>query len=89
MLTTLLAMFGISASWILGKENFVEMLGSCSNPCGSMFLTRTVAAEICMEAPTNEHAYKALKYLDKTGDLRFELSSLIEDLLKVCLRLFS
>ena len=39
-----------------------------------MFLSRTVAAEICMEAKTNEHAYMALKRLDKEGILRFELS---------------
>ena len=40
----------------------------------SMFLSRTVAAEICMEAKTNEPAYTALKRLDKDGVLRFELS---------------
>ena len=39
-----------------------------------MFLSRTVAAEICMEAKTNEPAYTALKRLDKDGILRFELS---------------
>ncbi|EIN12632.1 hypothetical protein PUNSTDRAFT_97433 [Punctularia strigosozonata HHB-11173 SS5] len=53
------------------------------DPC--MFLSRTVAAEVCMEAPVNEHAYKALKQLDKSGDLRFELSGLVEDLLKLFL----
>lgn len=42
-----------------------------------MFLSRTVAAEICMEAKTNEHAYMALKRLDKEGILRFELSYVI------------
>jgi len=40
----------------------------------SMFLSRTVAAEVCMEAKTNEHAYAALKKLDQSGDLLFELS---------------
>lgn len=39
----------------------------------SMFLSRTVAAEICMEAKTNEAAYTALKRLDKEGVLKFEL----------------
>ena len=39
-----------------------------------MFLSRTVAAEICMEAKSNEQAYNALKRLDKEGYLRFELS---------------
>ena len=44
------------------------------SPRVSMFLSRTVAAEICMEAKTNEPAYTALKRLDKEGVLRFELS---------------
>lgn len=39
-----------------------------------MFLTRTVAAEICMEAKSNEAAYNALKILDKNKVLKFELS---------------
>ncbi|KZT25395.1 hypothetical protein NEOLEDRAFT_1156310 [Neolentinus lepideus HHB14362 ss-1] len=38
-----------------------------------MFLTRTVAAEICMEAKANEGAYTALKQLDKSGNLLFEI----------------
>jgi hypothetical protein len=38
-----------------------------------MFLSRTVAAEICMEAKSNELAYAALKKLDQSGDLLFEL----------------
>lgn len=48
-----------------------------------MFLTRTVAAEVCMEAKVNESAYKALKKLDESGDLLFELSTLVEELIKV------
>ncbi|RPD62424.1 hypothetical protein L226DRAFT_332261 [Lentinus tigrinus ALCF2SS1-7] len=48
-----------------------------------MFLSRTVAAEICMEAKTNELAYTALKRLDKEGVLRFELSSVVHDLIKL------
>ncbi|KAI0720494.1 hypothetical protein C8T65DRAFT_633184 [Cerioporus squamosus] len=48
-----------------------------------MFLSRTVAAEICMEAKTNEPAYTALKRLDKEGVLRFELSSVVHDLIKL------
>jgi hypothetical protein len=39
-----------------------------------MFLSRTVAAEICMEARLNESGYAALKKLDQAGELRFELS---------------
>lgn len=38
-----------------------------------MFLSRTVAAEICMEAKTNDAAYVALKRLDKEGVLKFGL----------------
>ncbi|OSX59849.1 hypothetical protein POSPLADRAFT_1075353 [Postia placenta MAD-698-R-SB12] len=48
-----------------------------------MFLSRTVAAEICMEARTNEPAYTALKRLDKEGLLKFELLSVVEDLTKL------
>jgi len=39
-----------------------------------MFVSRTVAAEICMEAKMNDVGYAALKQLDKAGLLRFELS---------------
>jgi len=39
----------------------------------SMFVTRTVASEVCMEAKINEPGYRALKLLDRTGHLRFEL----------------
>ncbi|TFK40782.1 hypothetical protein BDQ12DRAFT_770762 [Crucibulum laeve] len=52
----------------------------------TMFVTRTVAAEICMEAKLNEPGYSALKQLDKSGHLHFELSSLVEDLLKTFLK---
>lgn len=38
-----------------------------------MFLSRTVAAEICMEAKSNESAYRALKALDRSGELLFKL----------------
>lgn len=36
-----------------------------------------------MEAKTNESAYKGLKKLDESGDLLFELSTLVEELIKV------
>ncbi|THU87049.1 hypothetical protein K435DRAFT_826523 [Dendrothele bispora CBS 962.96] len=52
----------------------------------SMFLSRTVAAEICMEAKLNEIGYAALKQLDKSGLLLFDLASLVEDLLKLFLK---
>lgn len=38
-----------------------------------MFVSRTVAAEVCMEARVNDGGYTALKQLDKSGHLRFEL----------------
>jgi len=38
-----------------------------------MFLSRTVAGEVCMEAKSNESAYRALKSLDRAGDLLFSL----------------
>lgn len=43
-----------------------------------MFVSRTVAAEVCMEAKVNELGYAALKQLDKSGDLRFELSYVVD-----------
>ncbi|KAJ8080580.1 hypothetical protein PM082_017414 [Marasmius tenuissimus] len=63
-------------------QNFTEL--SRLDP--KMFLTRTVAAEICMEAKVNTVGYSALKHLDKKGQLRFSLSALIKDLLKVFLK---
>ncbi|KAI0034641.1 hypothetical protein K488DRAFT_45049, partial [Vararia minispora EC-137] len=48
----------------------------------SMFVSRTVAAEVCMEAQANPAAYSALKTLDRTHELKFELSALVHDLIK-------
>ncbi|KDQ62290.1 hypothetical protein JAAARDRAFT_30185 [Jaapia argillacea MUCL 33604] len=48
-----------------------------------MFLSRTVAAEVCMECKANEGAYNALKQLDKSGDLLFELRDVVEELMKL------
>ena len=47
---------------------------------GRMFVSRTIAAEVCMEAKSNEVGYNALKELDKSGDLRFELSYVLPPL---------
>ncbi|KAF8583350.1 hypothetical protein K439DRAFT_1634534 [Ramaria rubella] len=52
----------------------------------TMFLSRTVAAEVCMECRTNEAGYLALKRLDDAGDLLFELRDLVNDLLKLFLK---
>ncbi|KAK7048365.1 hypothetical protein R3P38DRAFT_2868905 [Favolaschia claudopus] len=48
-----------------------------------MFVTRTVAAEVCLEVKTNEAAYRALKQLDRTGDLPFSLADLVQDVIKL------
>ncbi|KAF5382555.1 hypothetical protein D9615_002846 [Tricholomella constricta] len=52
----------------------------------TMFVSRTVAAEVCMEAKVNIGGYSALKTLDKSGDLRFELATLVEDLIKTFIK---
>lgn len=44
------------------------------SPNFSMFVSRTVAAEVCMEAKTNDVGYSALKQLGKGGKLRFDLA---------------
>ncbi|KAN0125319.1 hypothetical protein V8E53_015599 [Lactarius tabidus] len=52
----------------------------------SMFVSRTVAAEVLMEAEANSTAYAVLKALDQEGGLRFSLPSLVEDLIKLCIK---
>ncbi|CCM03531.1 uncharacterized protein FIBRA_05665 [Fibroporia radiculosa] len=64
-------------------DEIVENVRELSRLDPHMFLSRTVAAEICMEAKTNEPAYTALKRLDKDDVLKFDLSSVIEDLTKL------
>ncbi|KAI1789621.1 hypothetical protein LXA43DRAFT_974195 [Ganoderma leucocontextum] len=66
-------------------DEIVQNVRELSRLDPEMFLTRTVAAEICMEAKTNEPAYTALKRLDKEGVLRYELSSVVQDLIKLFL----
>ncbi|KAF5369469.1 hypothetical protein D9758_002713 [Tetrapyrgos nigripes] len=67
-------------------NDIVENVKELCRLDASMFLSRTVAAEICMEAKSNEIGYSALKLLDRSGLLLFHLSSLVEDLLKLFLR---
>ncbi|KAF9483532.1 hypothetical protein BDN70DRAFT_873849 [Pholiota conissans] len=62
-------------------EDIADNVRELCNLDSAMFVSRTVAAEICMEAKVNEIGYAALKELDKSGHLRFELSTLVEDLL--------
>ncbi|PBK74864.1 hypothetical protein ARMSODRAFT_950920 [Armillaria solidipes] len=52
----------------------------------TMYVSRTVAAEVCMEAKYNAHGYAALKQLNKLGNLLFDLPTLVEDLLKLFLK---
>ncbi|EEB92532.1 hypothetical protein MPER_08943, partial [Moniliophthora perniciosa FA553] len=52
----------------------------------TMSLTRTVAAEVCMEARANDVGFNALKRLNKGGHLLFDLSVLVRDLLKLFLK---
>ncbi|KAL1950260.1 hypothetical protein VTO73DRAFT_5384 [Trametes versicolor] len=66
-------------------EEIVQNVRELSRLDPDMFLSRTVAAEICMEAKTNEPAYTALKRLDKEGVLRFELASVVAELVKLFL----
>ncbi|KAK7689999.1 hypothetical protein QCA50_006641 [Cerrena zonata] len=64
-------------------NDIVTNVKQLSSLDSQMFLTRTVAAEICMEAKANEAAYNALKILDKNKVLKFELSIVIQDLIKL------
>ncbi|TFY69079.1 hypothetical protein EVG20_g3301 [Dentipellis fragilis] len=52
----------------------------------TMFVSRTVAAEVCMEAHVNEVAYSALKSLNRKGVLRFDLASVVEDLIELFIK---
>ncbi|KAJ7644135.1 hypothetical protein FB45DRAFT_735982 [Roridomyces roridus] len=66
-----------------------EIVGNVRELCRldpSMFVTRTVAAEVCLEPKTNEAAYRALRQLDRGGDLSFTLRELIQDIIKLFLR---
>ncbi|KAI0051401.1 hypothetical protein FA95DRAFT_1602653 [Auriscalpium vulgare] len=49
----------------------------------SMFVSRTVAAEVLMEAQANEQGYTVLKTLNRSGELKFDLSSVVEELIKL------
>ncbi|CDO71468.1 hypothetical protein BN946_scf184909.g62 [Trametes cinnabarina] len=66
-------------------DEIVQNVRELSRLDPDMFLSRTVAAEICMEAKTNEPAYSALKRLNTDGVLRFELASVVHELIKLFL----
>ncbi|KAG7088430.1 hypothetical protein E1B28_012423 [Marasmius oreades] len=79
-------MFEYAAASDRRPEDIVQNFEELSRLDSTMFLTRTVAAEICVEAKVNRVGYTALKQLDTNGRLRFSLSSLVEDLLKLFLK---
>ncbi|KAF8645256.1 hypothetical protein AX16_008081 [Volvariella volvacea WC 439] len=68
------------------SEDIARNVRELCNLDSTMFVSRTVAAEVCMESKANAHAYGALKLLHQSGDLQFDLRILVEDLLKTFLR---
>ncbi|VDC00757.1 unnamed protein product [Peniophora sp. CBMAI 1063] len=54
----------------------------CKSQESPIFLSRTVAAEICLEAKIDKVAYDVLKSMDQEGLLRFDLITLVQDLIK-------
>jgi hypothetical protein len=65
-------------------EDIVHHVQELSRLDPSMYLSRTVAAEICVEAKQNIPGYTALKKLYKLHELRFDLPKMVEELLEVC-----
>ncbi|GJE98319.1 hypothetical protein PsYK624_145460 [Phanerochaete sordida] len=63
-------------------EEIVNNVRELSRLDPRMYVSRTVAAEICMEAKQNETAYNALKRLSRAGLLKFDLTLVVEDLIK-------
>lgn len=68
-----------------GVDDIVQNVKELCRLDKTMFVSRTVAAEVCMEAKTNDIGYAALKHLNKSGDLLFDLANVVEDLLKLFL----
>jgi hypothetical protein len=61
---------------------FLFLFLGCIDTALSMFLTRTVASEVLMDLSTNEDAYTALKKMGRAGQLRFDLPTLAQDLVR-------
>ncbi|KAF7288556.1 hypothetical protein HMN09_01384700 [Mycena chlorophos] len=71
------------------QEKAIEIADKVRDLCNldaSMFLSRTVAAEVLLESETNEAGYKALKRLDRSGDLEFPLTDLVKDVVKLFMK---
>ncbi|CAK5284190.1 unnamed protein product [Mycena citricolor] len=64
-------------------DEIVDHVRELCNGNSTMYITRTVAAEVCLEAKTNDAGYLALKRLDQTGDLAFSLRDLVTDIIKL------
>ncbi|GBE84947.1 hypothetical protein SCP_0701290 [Sparassis crispa] len=64
-------------------DEIIQNVRELSRLDPAMFLSRTVAAEICMEAGTNDQAYAALKRLDKERELKYDLRSVVGELIKL------
>jgi hypothetical protein len=56
------------------SADIVQNVKELSRIDPDMFMSRTVAAEICMDCINNPTAYDALKTLDRLGVLRFDLA---------------
>ncbi|KAG8743522.1 hypothetical protein FRC10_011913 [Ceratobasidium sp. 414] len=64
-------------------DNIIKMVGDLQRLDPIMFVSRTVAAEVCMEAKINEQGYAALRRLDVAKKLPYSLSSLVSALIKL------
>ncbi|CEL62481.1 hypothetical protein RSOLAG1IB_04837 [Rhizoctonia solani AG-1 IB] len=64
-------------------ETIIKMVEDLQRLDPIMFVSRTVAAEVCMEANINEQGYMALKKLDVARKLPYTLSSLVSALIKL------
>ncbi|KAH7336889.1 hypothetical protein B0J17DRAFT_665274 [Rhizoctonia solani] len=64
-------------------ETIIKMVEDLQRLDPIMFVSRTVAAEVCMEASINEQGYMALRKLDVARKLPYSLSSLVSALIKL------
>lgn len=65
------------------EDTIIKMVGDLQRLDPIMFVSRTVAAEVCMEAKINEQGYMALRKLDAARKLPYSLSSLVSALIKL------
>ncbi|CUA72516.1 Transcriptional activator protein DAL81 [Rhizoctonia solani] len=64
-------------------ETIIKMVEDLQRLDPIMFVSKTVAAEVCMEANINEQGYMALKKLDAARKLPYSLSTLVSALIKL------